>query len=83
MKAKRQEKIIEIIEEYDIETQDELAEKLQEAGFRTTQATISRDIREMKLTKLTFPDGKQKYIGACPRTDCSSGCRNRIGFGCQ
>lgn len=62
MKAKRQEKIIEIIEKYEIETQDELAEKLREAGFHTTQATISRDIREMKLTKLTFPDGKQKYI---------------------
>ena len=62
MKAKRQEKIVEIIEQYDIETQDDLAEKLQEAGFNTTQATISRDIREMKLTKLTFPDGKQKYI---------------------
>ncbi|MDO4942215.1 MAG: arginine repressor [Lachnospiraceae bacterium] len=62
MKAKRQEKIIEIIKKYDIETQDELTEKLIEAGFHTTQATISRDIREMKLTKLTFPDGKQKYI---------------------
>ena len=46
MKAKRQEKIIEIIEQYNIETQDELAEKLLEAGFQTTQATISRDIRE-------------------------------------
>ena len=62
VKAKRQKKIIEIIEQYEIETQDELAEKLMEAGFHTTQATISRDIREMKLTKLTFPNGKQKYI---------------------
>lgn len=62
MKAKRQEKIIEIIEKYNIETQDELAEKLSEAGFSTTQATISRDIRELKLTKLAYPGGKQKYI---------------------
>jgi transcriptional regulator of arginine metabolism len=62
VKAKRQEKIIEIIEQYEIETQDELAERLSDAGFHTTQATISRDIRELKLTKLTFPDGKQKYI---------------------
>lgn len=62
MKAKRQEKIIEIIEKYNIETQDELAEKLAEAGFHTTQATISRDIRELKLTKLAYPGGKQKYI---------------------
>ena len=78
MKAKRQEKIIEIIEEYDIETQDELAEKLQEAGFRTTQATISRDIREMKLTKLTFPDGKQKYIALDNRDTASSDKYKRI-----
>jgi len=62
MKAKRQEKIIEIIEQYNIETQDELAEKLSEAGFQTTQATISRDIRELKLTKLAYPGGRQKYI---------------------
>ena len=62
MKAKRQEKIIEIIEQYNIETQDELAERLAEAGFPTTQATISRDIRELKLTKLAYPGGKQKYI---------------------
>lgn len=62
MKAKRQEKIIEIIEQYNIETQDELAEKLNEAGFSTTQATISRDIRELKLTKIAYPGGKQKYI---------------------
>ena len=78
MKAKRQEKIIEIIEEYDIETQDELAEKLQEAGFRTTQATISRDIREMKLTKLTFPNGKQKYIALDNRDTASSDKYKRI-----
>lgn len=62
MKGKRQAAIIEIIEKYDIETQDELAERLQEAGFSTTQATISRDIREMKLTKLALGNGRQKYI---------------------
>jgi transcriptional regulator of arginine metabolism len=78
VKAKRQEKIIEIIEEYDIETQDDLAEKLQEAGFNTTQATISRDIREMKLTKLTFPDGKQKYIALDNQDTASSDKYKRI-----
>lgn len=62
MKGKRQAAIIEIIEKYDIETQEELAERLQEAGFSTTQATISRDIREMKLTKLALSGGRQKYI---------------------
>lgn len=69
MKSRRQAKIIEIIENYDIETQDELAEKLMEAGFHTTQATISRDIREMKLTKLAFPGGKQKYIATTQSQD--------------
>ncbi|MGN0242505.1 MAG: arginine repressor [Lachnospiraceae bacterium] len=62
MKTKRQAKIMELIEQYDIETQDELAEKLQESGFSITQATISRDIREMKLTKLAHAGGKQKYV---------------------
>lgn len=62
MKSKRQAKIIEIIENHDIETQDELAERLLTAGFPTTQATISRDIRELKLTKIAVSEGKQKYI---------------------
>ena len=52
MKQKRQAMILSIIEQYDIETQDELLEKLAEAGFNTTQATISRDIREINLTKV-------------------------------
>lgn len=61
MKQKRQAKILSIIEEYDIETQDELLEKLNEAGFNVTQATISRDIREINLTKVAVAGGKQKY----------------------
>ncbi|MGN0438819.1 MAG: arginine repressor [Lachnospiraceae bacterium] len=61
MKEKRQNKIREIIEKYDIETQDELLAKLEASGFSTTQATISRDIREMKLTKIAGGNGKQKY----------------------
>ena len=51
MKRERHGKIIELIGRYDIETQEELAEKLNEAGFQVTQATVSRDIRELKLTK--------------------------------
>ena len=54
--------MIEIIEQNNIETQDELAERLMEAGFVATQATISRDIRELKLTKVSDGNGKQKYI---------------------
>ena len=62
MKEKRQNKIKEIIENNDIETQDELLARLERAGFQTTQATISRDIREMKLTKIAGRGGKQKYV---------------------
>ena len=61
MKQKRQAMILSIIEQYDIETQDELLEKLAEAGFNTTQATISRDIREINLTKVAVAGGRQKY----------------------
>ena len=52
MKGKRQEAILEFVKKYEIETQEELAEKLGMAGFTVTQATISRDIRELKLTKI-------------------------------
>ena len=52
MKGKRQEAILELVKKYEIETQEELAEKLGSAGFLVTQATISRDIRELKLTKI-------------------------------
>ena len=61
MKGQRQEKILEIIRTNDIETQEELTKKLSEAGFSSTQGTISRDIRELKLTKVTGANGKQKY----------------------
>lgn len=61
MKTKRQKKIIEIITNYDIETQEELAQHLINEGFAVTQATVSRDIREMELTKVSISGGKQKY----------------------
>lgn len=61
MKTKRQRKIIELITNYDIETQEELAAKLVENGFNVTQATISRDIRELNFTKIATKGGKQKY----------------------
>lgn len=62
MKKTRQAKIIEMIQEYEIETQEELAEKLREAGFPVTQATISRDIRELKLSKMSKGGEGQKYV---------------------
>ena len=62
MKKERHEKIIDIVRNNDIETQEELINKLREAGVDATQATISRDIRELKLTKGTDNHGKYKYI---------------------
>ena len=61
MKIARHAQIIQLINQYDIETQEELAEKLNQAGFQVTQATVSRDIRQLKLTKVTKEDGKFKY----------------------
>ena len=62
MKLERRSKIIELIGKYQIETQEELAERLEQSGYSVTQATISRDIRELKLTKVPVGDGaKQKY----------------------
>ncbi|MBM6751853.1 arginine repressor [Mediterraneibacter glycyrrhizinilyticus] len=62
MKVSRHAKIVELISQYDIETQEELAEYLNRAGFKVTQATVSRDIRDLKLTKVSVNGGKQKYI---------------------
>ena len=61
MKVNRHAKIVELINKYQIETQEELAERLQQVGFRVTQATVSRDIRDLKLTKVPAENGKQKY----------------------
>ena len=62
MKQNRHQKIAELVSRYEIETQEELAEKLREAGFTVTQATISRDIRQMNLSKLPTGNGRQKYV---------------------
>ena len=62
MKTKRQSKILELIHKNDIETQEELLAHLLHAGFAVTQATVSRDIRDMKLTKISTESGKQKYV---------------------
>lgn len=61
MKNKRQKKILELIVRYEIGTQEELMEKLKGEGFEVTQATVSRDIREMKLTKIET-HGKLHYV---------------------
>lgn len=61
MKTRRHAKILELIKEYDIETQDELLKYLREAGFDVTQATVSRDIKELRLVKTLSRTGKYKY----------------------
>lgn len=61
MKVDRHSKIVELIGKYQIETQEELANYLREAGYKVTQATVSRDIRELKLTKVQKENGRQCY----------------------
>lgn len=62
MKLERHTKIVELIKKYDIETQEELADRLNTEGYNVTQATVSRDIRELKLTKVATDNGRQKYV---------------------
>lgn len=62
MKVNRHAKIVELVNKFDIETQEELADRLREEGFQITQATISRDIRDLKLTKVQTDNGRQKYV---------------------
>ena len=61
MKSERHAKILEIIRKNEVETQEELSDRLEREGFQVTQATVSRDIRELKLTKVAMRNGKQKY----------------------
>ena len=61
MKNQRQAKILEIISKRDIETQEELLAALQESGFNSTQATISRDIKELRIVKELDPRGTYRY----------------------
>ncbi len=62
MKRERHEVVVDLINRYDIETQEELAAYLRREGFDVTQATVSRDIRELHLSKIAAGNGKQKYI---------------------
>lgn len=62
MKTRRQTKILELIKKYEIETQEDLSSYLEQEGYQVTQATVSRDIRELKLTKVSLTGGRQKYV---------------------
>lgn len=82
MKISRHAKILEIIAKYDVETQEELSEMLVKEGYPVTQATVSRDIRELKLTKVAVSSGRQKYAAIShPQKDLSKYIRIfRDGF---
>ena len=60
-KIKRQQKLLDIIKQYEVETQEELIVLLNNAGYNVTQATVSRDINELKLIKVTGQNKKYKY----------------------
>lgn len=62
MKKSRQDKLLELITHYEIETQDELIRRLRENGYAVTQATVSRDIRELKISKMTTGNGSYRYV---------------------
>ena len=62
MKKNRHDRIIELINNNVVETQEQLASLLRESGYDVTQATVSRDIRQMKLSKQVTEDGRQKYV---------------------
>ncbi len=73
MKTRRHAKILELIREYDIDTQEELLRYLREGGFDVTQATVSRDIKELRLVKTLSHTGKYKYsTGMDNSSDISS-----------
>ena len=69
MKRKRHALILELIQQYEITTQDELLAKLRENGFEVTQATVSRDIKELRLFKAMSPSGQYRYMAGAAQGD--------------
>lgn len=81
MKNQRQKKILELIATYDIETQDELTQLLQKGGFSATQATVSRDIKELRLIKVSTcgsSDVKYKYAANNLSSEIDTRLSNRF-----
>lgn len=74
MKSNRQKKILEIINRYQVETQDDLIDRLLVEGYSVTQATVSRDIRELQLTKVLTGKGSYRYI-APKKEDLATGMK--------
>ncbi len=78
MKTERQNKILDLIVKKEIGTQEELLDELNKAGYHVTQATVSRDIREMNLTKVALSDGKLRYVAYRKTEEDLSEKYNRI-----
>jgi transcriptional regulator of arginine metabolism len=76
VKARRQARILEIVRQEIIETQEELARRLEQAGFPVTQATVSRDIKELKLARVRTGDGRYRY--APPEEPAAGVARDRM-----
>ena len=76
MKYLRQAKLLELIAKQRIETQEELTDELGKAGFRVTQATVSRDIKELRLVKIQGADGVSRYAESAQESDTSPKYRN-------
>lgn len=73
MKHTRLEKILELIEIYPIDTQEELQQRLYECGFEVTQATVSRDIKKLRLIKTQDENGRYRYIASKPESSANKG----------
>ena len=80
MKSKRQSRILEIVAHEDIETQEELLERLRQNGFKSTQATVSRDIRDLRLVKSQIGDGQYKYAISAEMAESAFSSRLRSIF---
>ena len=78
MKQDRQNKILQLIEKYEIGTQQELTDMLAEAGFDATQATVSRDIRELGLSKIAGSGGRTRYVARTRLQADLEGKYNRV-----
>lgn len=72
MKSERQQRILELISKYEIETQEDMIRRLREEGYLVTQATVSRDLRELKLTKTLTSRGTYRYAVASGRSHAGS-----------
>lgn len=78
MKTSRHAKILELIQKNDIETQEELSAQLEKEGYHVTHATVSRDIRELKLTKVALNSGRQKYVALNETSEDLTGKYTRV-----